>query len=69
MKHPTHIGDNAYIGANTNLVAPVKVGKGSRTGAGSVVTKDVPDYYLAVGVPARLRKIIKPEEHTETTEE
>jgi len=39
------------------LVAPVKLGKGSRTGAGSVVTKDVPDGATAVGVPARvLRK-------------
>ena len=52
-KHRTEIGDDAFIGSDTLLRAPVKVGKGSATGAGSVVTKDVPDGMLAVGMPAR----------------
>jgi bifunctional UDP-N-acetylglucosamine pyrophosphorylase/glucosamine-1-phosphate N-acetyltransferase len=53
-KHRTEIGDNAFIGSDTMLVAPVKVGDGASTGAGSVVTKDVPNNRLAVGVPARI---------------
>lgn len=53
-KHRTEIGDNAFIGSDTMLVAPVKVGDGASTGAGSVVTKDVPKNRLAVGVPARI---------------
>jgi len=53
-KNRTQIGDGAFIGVDTMLVAPVKLGKGSRTGAGSVVTKDVPDHATVVGVPARV---------------
>ena len=53
-KNPTEIGDGAFVGVDTMLVAPVKLGKGARTGAGSVVTKDVPDGATAVGVPARV---------------
>ena len=53
-KHATEIGDNAFIGSDTILRAPVRVGDGARTGAGSVVTKNVPDGSLAVGVPARV---------------
>jgi bifunctional UDP-N-acetylglucosamine pyrophosphorylase/glucosamine-1-phosphate N-acetyltransferase len=55
-KHRTVIGDGAFIGSDTMLVAPVRIGRGARTGAGSVVTKDVPDGMVAVGSPARLRK-------------
>lgn len=59
-KNPTEVGAGAFIGSDTMLVAPVKLGVGARTGAGSVVTKDVPDYTLAVGVPARpIRKLEK----------
>ncbi len=47
-KHPTVIGDGAFIGSNTNLVAPVKVGKNSVIGAGSTITDNVPDDALAV---------------------
>jgi bifunctional UDP-N-acetylglucosamine pyrophosphorylase/glucosamine-1-phosphate N-acetyltransferase len=47
-KWPTHIGDRAFIGSNTNLVAPVKIGEGATTGAGSTITQDVPDGALAV---------------------
>jgi bifunctional UDP-N-acetylglucosamine pyrophosphorylase/glucosamine-1-phosphate N-acetyltransferase len=54
VKNRTEIGDGAFVGVDTMLVAPVKVGKGARTGAGSVVTKDVPEGATAVGVPARV---------------
>ena len=64
-KHRTEIGDDAFIGSDTLLRAPIKVGARSQTGAGSVVTKDVPDDMLAVGVPARIRK--KTERKDKTT--
>jgi len=54
-KHKTEVGEGAFIGSDTLLVAPVKVGKGAKTGAGSVVTHDVPDGAMAYGVPARTR--------------
>jgi bifunctional UDP-N-acetylglucosamine pyrophosphorylase/glucosamine-1-phosphate N-acetyltransferase len=54
-KHRTTIGDGAFIGSDTMLVAPVSIGKGARTSAGSVVTKDVPDGMMAIGSPARIR--------------
>ena len=47
-KHRTVIGDGARIGSDTMLVAPVTIGKGAVTGAGSVITKDVPAGALAV---------------------
>lgn len=53
-KHATIIEDEAYIGSDTMLVAPTRVGKRAATGAGSVVRGDVPDEALAVGVPARI---------------
>jgi bifunctional UDP-N-acetylglucosamine pyrophosphorylase/glucosamine-1-phosphate N-acetyltransferase len=55
-KHRTTIGENAFLGVDTMLVAPVEVGEGARTGAGAVVTKNVPAGKLAVGVPARIRE-------------
>ena len=55
-KNRTNIGDDAFIGSDTMLVAPVNVGKNARTGAGAVVTKDIADNSLAYGVPARVRK-------------
>ncbi len=48
MKHRTTIGDNAFIGSNTMLVAPVTVGDEAMTGSGSVITKDVPEGALAI---------------------
>jgi carbonic anhydrase/acetyltransferase-like protein (isoleucine patch superfamily) len=55
QKHETHIGKGAFIGSDTVLIAPVKVGPGGITGAGSVVTKghDVPPKGIVAGVPAR----------------
>jgi len=47
-KFRTVIEDDAFIGCNTNLIAPVRIGKGAYTGAGSSITKDVPDGALAV---------------------
>jgi bifunctional UDP-N-acetylglucosamine pyrophosphorylase/glucosamine-1-phosphate N-acetyltransferase len=52
-KNLTVIGEGVFIGSDTMLVAPVKLGAHSRTGAGAVVTKDVEPDTLVVGVPAR----------------
>jgi bifunctional UDP-N-acetylglucosamine pyrophosphorylase / glucosamine-1-phosphate N-acetyltransferase len=52
-KNRTEIGEGAFIGSDTMLVAPVKIGKRARTGAGSVVTHDVADGETVAGVPAR----------------
>ncbi len=58
-KNETIIEDEVKIGSNTMLVAPVRVGKGSMTGAGTVVTRDVPPDSLAVGVPAVVKKKLR----------
>ncbi len=57
-KNPTLIGDGAFIGVGTILIAPVKVGKKAVTGAGSVLTKgkNVPQGVTVVGIPARILK-------------
>ncbi|MDC1332523.1 bifunctional UDP-N-acetylglucosamine diphosphorylase/glucosamine-1-phosphate N-acetyltransferase GlmU, partial [Gammaproteobacteria bacterium] len=55
-KHKTTVGENSFIGTNSSLVAPVNIGKGAYVGAGSVITKDVPDESLAV---ARGKQVIK----------
>ena len=52
------IGDDAFIGCNTNLVAPVTIGNGGYTAAGSTITDDVPSGALAI---ARARQVVKPE--------
>jgi bifunctional UDP-N-acetylglucosamine pyrophosphorylase/glucosamine-1-phosphate N-acetyltransferase len=57
-KHRTTIGNNAFIGCNTNLVAPVKVGDRVYTAAGTTVTQDVPDDALVIG---RVRQEVKPQ--------
>ena len=53
QKHRTRIGKGARIGSNNVLVAPVEVGDDAYTGAGAVVTRDVPDFALVAGTPAR----------------
>jgi bifunctional UDP-N-acetylglucosamine pyrophosphorylase / glucosamine-1-phosphate N-acetyltransferase len=55
-KHQTIIGDGVFVGSDTTLVAPVRVGKGAYVGAASCITEDVPDDALAVG---RARQIVK----------
>lgn len=57
-KHQTIIEDDVKIGSDTMLVAPVRVGKGSITAAGSVVTEDVPPDSLVAGVPAVVKKCL-----------
>ena len=47
-KHPTHIGDGSFIGSNCELVAPINIGKNSVIGAGSTITKDVPEGSLGL---------------------
>ncbi|HEX8197441.1 MAG TPA: bifunctional UDP-N-acetylglucosamine diphosphorylase/glucosamine-1-phosphate N-acetyltransferase GlmU [Pyrinomonadaceae bacterium] len=67
-KNRTTIGSNVKIGSDTMLVAPVNVGDGAITGAGSVVTKDIPPNKLAVGAPAKIIKSLNTEEETNTNE-
>lgn len=52
-KHRTVVEDNVFLGSGTKLVAPVTVKRGAQTGAGAVVTRDVPEETLVYGVPAR----------------
>jgi bifunctional UDP-N-acetylglucosamine pyrophosphorylase/glucosamine-1-phosphate N-acetyltransferase len=59
QKHPTFIEDDVKIGSDTMLVAPVRVGRGSVSGAGSVITRDVPPDSLVAGVPAQIKKRLK----------
>ena len=66
VKNRTTVGPNAFLGVDTMLVAPVTLGEGARTGAGAVVTRDVPAGKLAVGVPARIRE---PRQRSETPSE
>ena len=58
-KHQTIIEDNVKIGSDTLLVAPITVGSGSITAAGSVVTRDVPPHSLVAGIPAVVKKKLK----------
>lgn len=55
-KHRTRIGEHVFLGVDSMLVAPLEIGDEAKTGAGAVVTHDVPAGKLAVGVPARIRE-------------
>ena len=57
MKHRTEIGARAFIGSDTMLVAPVRVGAGAMTASGSVITDDVPDNALAIGRARQVNKL------------
>jgi bifunctional UDP-N-acetylglucosamine pyrophosphorylase/glucosamine-1-phosphate N-acetyltransferase len=59
-KHKTRIGEHVFLGVDSMLVAPLEIGDEAKTGAGAVVTHDVPAGKLAVGVPARIREPRQP---------
>jgi len=54
---PVEIGSDVWIGANAIVLGGVRIGNGAVIGAGSVVTKDIPDYAIAVGNPAKVIKV------------
>lgn len=53
---PIVIGEDCWIGSNVTILGGVKIGNGCVIGAGSIVTKNIPDYSVAVGNPARVIK-------------
>ncbi|KOS19898.1 putative acetyltransferase [Escovopsis weberi] len=57
---PITIGDDCWIGGNTTIMPGVTIGKGCTIGAGSVVTRSIPDFSVAVGTPARVVKSVEP---------
>jgi acetyltransferase-like isoleucine patch superfamily enzyme len=59
ISSPVVIGDNVWIGEKAIILKGVKIGRNSIIGAGSVVTKDVPEYSIVVGVPAKVIKTIE----------
>jgi bifunctional UDP-N-acetylglucosamine pyrophosphorylase/glucosamine-1-phosphate N-acetyltransferase len=61
-KHRTKIGDGVHTSIHSSLVAPVELGDGSQTGAGAVVTHDVPPGMLVKGVPARVARPVREDE-------
>ena len=61
-KHPVRVGDDVWIGANVIILPGVTVGSGAILAAGAVVTKDVPDWAVVGGNPARILKMRKDEE-------
>ncbi|GAA99980.1 uncharacterized protein L969DRAFT_90073 [Mixia osmundae IAM 14324] len=58
--YPVEIGDETWVGGGVRIIGPVKIGKGCTIAAGAVVTKDIPDWSLAGGIPARVLKKIPP---------
>ncbi|KAK6352054.1 hypothetical protein TWF718_005203 [Orbilia javanica] len=57
---PVTIGNDCWIGGNTTILPGVTIGKGCTIGAGSVVTKDIPDWSVAIGQPAKVVKTVDP---------
>lgn len=60
-KWESSVGDDTFLGTNVTVIAGVHIGKRCQVGAGSVVTRDIPDYCVAVGNPARVIKRYNPE--------
>lgn len=58
---PVTIGDDCWIGGNVTIMPGVTIGQGCTVGAGSVVTRDIPDFSVAMGSPARVVKKVDPE--------
>lgn len=56
------IGEGAYIGSGAKIIGPVRIGKFASIGANAVVLDDVPDFGVAVGIPARVIRINRPED-------
>ncbi len=63
--HPIFIEDDCWIGANVIILPGVRIGKGSTIGAGSIVTKDIPPFSVAMGAPCRVKKSIQSAEEEE----
>ncbi len=57
---PVNIGDNVWIGACSTILPGITIGEGAVIGAGAVVTKDIPPNMLVTGVPATIKKELKP---------
>ncbi|KAJ4423911.1 hypothetical protein N0V82_001497 [Gnomoniopsis sp. IMI 355080] len=66
---PVTIGDDCWIGGNVTIMPGVTIGKGCTIGAGSVVTKDIPDFSVAIGSPAKVVKKVDPVPDMEGVEE
>jgi acetyltransferase-like isoleucine patch superfamily enzyme len=60
-KGPVIIGDDVWLGAGSTVLDGVKIGRGCIVGAGAVVTKDLPDYAIAAGIPAKVIKTRQPD--------
>ncbi|KAG5988420.1 hypothetical protein E4U43_004755 [Claviceps pusilla] len=57
---PIEIGDDCWIGGHSTIMPGVTIGKGCTIGSGSVVTRSIPDFSVAVGSPARVIKTVEP---------
>jgi acetyltransferase-like isoleucine patch superfamily enzyme len=57
---PVTIGDDCWVGGNVTIMPGVTIGKGCTIGSGSVVTKDIPEFSVAIGSPARVVKKVTP---------
>ncbi|GFF49848.1 putative acetyltransferase C18B11.09c [Aspergillus udagawae] len=66
--HPVFIEDDCWIGANAVILPGVRIGQGSTIGAGSIVTKDIPPFSVAVGTPCRVKRTIPSAEEEEQDE-
>lgn len=58
---PITIGDDCWLGTNVTVLPGVNIGRGCTIGSGSVVTKDVPEYSVCMGVPAKVTQTVAPE--------